>query len=160
MPEVVSQPCCGQVAVSRERIHQLPREQYQHFRKWVTYTTLEDRLSGRVWEYIYQYIWAGVAEFCPEEHVCYCDTYGVCFGGKTEYEDYYDKKHHVEALERMKTAEEMGDGNKMMLNDYKTLIERTRAGMEDDLKNAVQRGTDPYYRAMEVGREWHEGDGF
>lgn len=79
-PIVVSQPCCGQFAVTRERIRTEPLERYVYFRKWLIDTPLDDSLGGRVWEHVWQYVFAGVYEFCPKEHVCYCDGYGVCFG--------------------------------------------------------------------------------
>ncbi|OJD35983.1 histone-lysine n-methyltransferase 2b [Diplodia corticola] len=160
VPEVVSQPCCGQFAVSRERIQMLPKAQYEHFRRWLMYTTLEDRLSGRVWEYMYQYIWLGVHQLCPKEHACYCDLYGVCFGGETAYEDYYAKKAHVDLLTQMSGKQVEAGGNATWPVDYKHLIEMATEAVKADLRNAFLRGTDPYNRAVEVGREWQAGDGF
>ncbi|KAL1637248.1 hypothetical protein SLS58_009435 [Diplodia intermedia] len=160
VPEVVSQPCCGQFAVSRERIHMLPKAQYEHFRRWLMYTTLEDRLSGRVWEYLYQYIWLGVHQLCPKEHACYCDLYGVCFGGETEYEDYNAKKAHVDMLQQMSGKQIEAGGNATWPVDYETLIETSREAVKTDLRNAFLRGSDPYNRAVELGREFQAGDGF
>lgn len=88
-PAVLSQPCCSQFALSADRIRAIPLERYIFFREWLLNTTLEDRLSGRVWEYVWQYVFAGVHEFCPEEHVCYCDGYELCFGGKQEFEYWF-----------------------------------------------------------------------
>ncbi|KAL0260692.1 hypothetical protein SLS55_004382 [Diplodia seriata] len=160
VPEVVSQPCCGQFAVSRERIHMLPKAQYAHFRRWLMYTTLEDRLSGRVWEYLYQYIWLGVHQLCPKEHVCYCDLYGVCFGGETEYEDYNAMKAHVDMLQQMSGKQMEAGGNATWPVDYETLIETSREAAKTELRNAFLRGSDPYNRAVELGREFQAGDGF
>jgi hypothetical protein len=39
-------------------------------------------------EYSWQFLFAGVAELCPAMNVCYCDGYGVCFGGAQEMEDW------------------------------------------------------------------------
>lgn len=160
VPEVLSQPCCGQFAVSRERIRMLPRAQYVHFQRWLRYTTLEDRLSGRVWEYLYQYIWLGVPQLCPKEHVCYCDLYGVCFGGETAYEDYYAKKAHVDVLQAMSGSQIEAGGNATWPVDYQTMLEQARQAVDDDRRSAFLRGSDPYNRALEVGRLWQEGDGF
>jgi Protein of unknown function (DUF3431) len=52
-PKVLSQPCCGQFVLSRERIRMLPLERYVFFREWLFDTHLEDKLSGRVWEYVW-----------------------------------------------------------------------------------------------------------
>ncbi|KAB2572816.1 hypothetical protein DBV05_g8515 [Lasiodiplodia theobromae] len=160
VPEVVSQPCCGQFAVSRERIRLIPRAQYEHFRRWLMYTTLEDRVSGRVWEYIYQYIWLGVPQLCPKEHVCYCDLYGVCFGGEAYYEDYYAKKSHVDVLERLSNAQVEAGGNKTWPVDYVELVSTAQEAVKADLRNAFLRGSDPYNRAVEVERPFKPGDGF
>lgn len=160
VPEVVSQPCCGQFAVSRERIRMLPKAQYKHFRRWLMYTTLEDRLSGRVWEYIYQYIWLGEPQFCPKEHICYCDLYGICFGGETEYEDYYGKKTQIDILNGMSGQQTEQGGNETWPVDYKALLEQAKQGLDDERRSAFLRGSDPYNRALEVGRPFQPGDGF
>ncbi|EEQ34508.1 hypothetical protein McanMca71_002513 [Microsporum canis] len=90
LPKVLSQPCCAQFAVSADRIRRIPRETYIFYRDWLLETPLSDSLSGRVWEYIWQYIFAGAEELCPEDHVCYCEGYGVCFKGKSEFDYYYE----------------------------------------------------------------------
>ncbi|KAK2868086.1 hypothetical protein FQN49_003172 [Arthroderma sp. PD_2] len=90
LPEVLSQTCCGQFAVSADRLRSIPRDTYLFYRDWLLESPLPDNLSGRVWEYVWQYIFAGVEELCPAEHICYCEGYGVCFNGKPEY-DYYNE---------------------------------------------------------------------
>ncbi|PGH00710.1 hypothetical protein AJ79_08130 [Helicocarpus griseus UAMH5409] len=59
-----------------------------------------DRLSGRVREYLWQYVLGGVEEYCPDEFGCYCDGFGVCFGGdRKEYERYFElrgKRREIE----------------------------------------------------------------
>ncbi|KAL2217354.1 hypothetical protein M432DRAFT_433182 [Thermoascus aurantiacus ATCC 26904] len=99
LPEVLSQPCCGQFAVSRDAIRAVPRERYIFFRDWLLKTDLEDRLSGRVWEYTWQYIFAGVEVFCPDEYECYCDGYGVCFESREQYQHWFEMRDEVRALE-------------------------------------------------------------
>ena len=54
VPEVVSQPCCAQFAVTRERVRQRGVGEYVRLREWVMRTGLEDGVSGRVMEYVYQ----------------------------------------------------------------------------------------------------------
>ncbi|KAK7521496.1 uncharacterized protein IWZ02DRAFT_142905 [Phyllosticta citriasiana] len=161
VPEVLSQPCCAQFAVSRERIRALPRAQYKHFRKWLMYTTLENRVSGRVWEYIYQYIWAGVPQFCPEEHACYCENYGLCFGGEKEYNYFYQKKAVVASLADLVRQQMLEEGgNATYPIDYEAHLRTATQEVKDELDMAFLRGMSPYFRALEVGREWVEGDGF
>lgn len=138
----------------------LPKAQYEHFRRWVMYTTLEDRLSGRVWEYIYQYIWLGEPQFCPKEHICYCDLYGICFGGETQYEDYYGKKTQIDVINGMSRQQLEAGGNETWPVDYKTLLEQAKQSLDDERRSAFLRGSDPYNRALEIGRPFQPGDGF
>jgi hypothetical protein len=51
MPETVGVACCGQFAVTAERIRRRPREDYERYRKWLLNTTLMDHVSGRIMEY-------------------------------------------------------------------------------------------------------------
>ncbi|KMU73292.1 hypothetical protein CISG_10008 [Coccidioides immitis RMSCC 3703] len=77
VPDVLSQPCCSQFAVSAERIRAIPLPRYVFWRDWVLRTRLYDRLTGRVWEYLWQYIFTGKPVLCPDELVCACKGYGV-----------------------------------------------------------------------------------
>ncbi|KAK0635536.1 hypothetical protein B0T17DRAFT_612388 [Bombardia bombarda] len=88
VPETLSQPCCAQFALTADRIRVWPQDEYIFLRDWMLMTELEDEISGRVFEYLYQlsvYIWTGKAVNCPEEHNCYCEGYGICFGGREQY---------------------------------------------------------------------------
>lgn len=109
MPEVLSQPCCSQFAVSKDRIRALPKARYVYFRDWLLRTRLSNYISGRVWEYIWQYVFTGQPEVCVEEHICYCDGYGLCFGGKEGYEHYwerlYDRDHAAMELSKWNQEE-------------------------------------------------------
>jgi hypothetical protein len=92
LPPVLAQPCCAQFAVSKARIHQLPRERYEEFRDWLLRTELSDYLSGRVWEYLWHYVFTGQSVVCPQEHSCYCDGFGICFvDGAEGYTKWWDK---------------------------------------------------------------------
>lgn len=157
-PRVLSQPCCAQFALSRERIHAVPLEKYVFFRQWLMNTTLEDRLSGRVWEYVWQYVFAGVHEFCPEEHVCYCDGYGVCFGGKTEFENWFSIRAKWRNM--LKERDTLGDE----AVDSKEKITAQMDALQDEMDrlkaNALERGKNPQNRASEAERSWATGDGF
>ncbi|KAF2144503.1 uncharacterized protein K452DRAFT_295938 [Aplosporella prunicola CBS 121167] len=160
VPEALAQPCCAQFAVSRERIQMLPWEQYIHFRKWVQYTRLPNNVSGRVWEYIYQYIWAGRPEFCPKENVCYCDGYGVCFGGEEEYNEYYTKKRGIDELKAKGAEQFTTEGSVSWPVDYASQLDELQQWLEQEREKAWQRGQDPSNRAREAGRPYMPGDGF
>jgi hypothetical protein len=148
-PKAISQPCCAQFAVSRDRIRALPREEYIRYRKWVTHTKLDDIYSGRVMEYSYQFIFAGVPELCPEMHVCYCNGYGVCFGGKEELQEWFDQREKMRALD--KDAVEMS-AQPEKAEEMSFEARRIDTWLRERKEEAFLRGKDPSLRALEVGR--------
>lgn len=145
--------------VSRERIHSHPKAEYIRYREWLLNTKLSDTMSGRVMEYSWQYLFTGQPEACPKMNQCYCDGYGICFGGPDAFKHWFDLRDQERAM----------TGNISVLHDKgkneeaKTLeIQRNtmRAELERLKKEAFDRGTDPKNRAVECGRPWKEGDGF
>jgi len=155
-PKVVSQPCCGQFALSKDRIQSIPLAQYVFYRDWLLQTPMPDKISGRVWEYVWQYVFAGVEEFCPLESICYCDGYGICFEGETEYQQWFELRNKSRALN-----EEL-DSHTNETNEAKLKGEIGRIALDLQLRlnAAVERGKDPRFRALIAGRPWKEGDGF
>jgi hypothetical protein len=180
IPQIVAQPCCAQFAVSRDRIRALPKSKYVRLREWLLRTPLRDSISGRVWEYVWHFIFTGQHIVCPEEHVCYCDAYGICFGSEEVYNAWWDKM-----WERRRYEDQLKDWNfkadaiakakeEGRIDEAKTLIV-PEFGLDEELQGkiaaldkvldagkaeAMRRGEDPRNRAMEAGREWKEGDGF
>ena len=53
VPDEVGVACCAQFALSRERILQRPKDEYQRLRQWLYDTDLPDRISGRIFEYLW-----------------------------------------------------------------------------------------------------------
>ena len=53
VPEVVGAHCSSQFAVSRERIRERPKADYERYRQWLLDTPLGDQISGRVIEYMW-----------------------------------------------------------------------------------------------------------
>ena len=100
IPETLAQPCCAQFAVTRERIRSNPLRKYVFFRDWLLRTPLTDYYSGRIWEYLWHFIFTGKTVLCPEEHVCYCDGFGICFGGREEYNEYFSLRKQRDGFER------------------------------------------------------------
>lgn len=180
VPSILAQPCCAQFALSRERIQAKPHAQYLWYRNWLFSTKLADSMSGRIWEYIWQFVFMGSNVYCPKEHVCFCDQYGSCFGGEKEFDDFLKVKHELEDRERdlnnwredtKKLKEAKAEGNLQEVEKTKqpepgkdvTLekeIRRLRPIVNKLKEEAWERGKDPENRAKEAGREWHEGDGF
>jgi hypothetical protein len=133
------------------------------YREWLLNTELEDENSGRIMEYTWQYIFTGQSEFCPLQHQCYCDGYGICFGGTTGA----GLQHWLELLKER----EQEDANFVELvqnrpNDVDAIAATTQkrdalnAELDRLKQEAYKRGEDPRNRALECGRPWKEGDGF
>ncbi|TLD22256.1 hypothetical protein PspLS_08032 [Pyricularia sp. CBS 133598] len=78
VPEVVAAPCCSQFAVTRETIQSKPKAQYERSLMWLKQTPLPDYISGRVWERLFQFLFAGRARDCPDERKTYCTLYKLC----------------------------------------------------------------------------------
>ena len=180
IPEVLAQPCCAQFALSRERIQAIPLETFEFYRNWLLNTRLTDYFSGRIFEYMWQAIFTGKSSHCPEMHVCYCDGYGVCFGGKQQLDDWYKTRFQMrqkqDSLNRWKEKEKaLNDAraahNLTLLQELdppeeglNETLQRDVNELNKELKKrkmeAFERGKSAKLRAEESGREWHEGDGF
>ncbi|KAJ5367020.1 hypothetical protein N7541_000961 [Penicillium brevicompactum] len=175
IPSVLAQPCCAQFALSRDRIRSIPRARYVFYRDWLLSTDLSDYITGRIWEYLWQYIFTGEAVLCVEESVCLCDGYGFCFGGDDEYRAYQqmeaDRNDLQDAFaELIWLAAEGGldesdegvnaDGSPVKPTDAHTQLQLKQQELASTLFNATERGKNPRYRAEEAGRPWKAGDGF
>ena len=179
LPKTLAQPCCAQFALSKQRIHSIPLSQFTFFRDWILKTPLSDYISGRIWEYSWQYLFTSQGVFCPAEHLCYCDAFGVCFGGGAEFSKYEEMqriklKYEAQANEMgqqkllRETDEDWTIANASQLLPPKSkeylYLRRQIDALDKELairKNkAIERGDDPRSRAEECGRQWKEGDGY
>jgi hypothetical protein len=124
IPEILATPCCSQIAVTKERILSVPREQYNHHINWLLNTGLSDGISGRTWEHMWQYLFLGKAIDCPLEHKAYCRLYHICFGGREEYDEWIELMQGRQKLE--------GELKKMEKED------REKAKKEAERKKAIE----------------------
>lgn len=159
IPPALSQPCCAQFALSRDRIRLVPKSQYIHYRNWLLTTPLDDESSGRVMEYTWQYIFTQNAELCPRMSTCYCDGYGICFGGAVKLKAWLDKLLEKEkADEELRRWEEAGDdpqrksGLTETLEYWKDRAHRLGSELDAEKAEAYARGDDPKNRVLEAGR--------
>ena len=177
-PAYLAQPCCAQFALSRERILSIPLRRFRFYRDWIMKTPLTDYVSGRIWEYLWQFIFTGDGALCPAEHLCYCNAFGVCFGGPRQYDDFVRlvediekaKKELKEGKQASKAVEDaLTGGSAGSSPNYTSLGQSTRLEehigllkdkQERQTKAALARGDDPRLRAEECGQPWAEGDGF
>ncbi|CZR66181.1 uncharacterized protein PAC_16082 [Phialocephala subalpina] len=171
IPYTLAQPCCAQFAISRDRIRSLPLARYVYYRDWLLRTSLSDYISGRIWEYVWQFVFTGQNIVCPMEHVCLCDGFGVCFGGEEEFNHYAQKNQ-----ERIKLQEELDQWNKdnevWTENEdleppeigkdleFKGRIDALQAWCDAKKQKAKEHGDVAMHRAKEAGRPWKDGDGF
>ncbi|KAI9752044.1 MAG: hypothetical protein M4579_005772 [Chaenotheca gracillima] len=78
VPDVVAASCCSQFAVTKAKILERSKADYERYREWLLDTPLDDNYSGRVFEYSWHIIFGMPAKHCPDEQACYCDTFGLC----------------------------------------------------------------------------------
>ncbi|PYH76645.1 hypothetical protein BO82DRAFT_358969 [Aspergillus uvarum CBS 121591] len=79
VPEQIGNVCCAQFAVSRARILQRPRSDYERMLRWADETKLTDSFGvGWVFEKIWHIIFGMEAIYCPRYEQCRCDAYGWC----------------------------------------------------------------------------------
>lgn len=180
VPQVVAQPCCAQFAVSRDRIRSLTKTKYIRLRDWLLRTPLRDSISGRIWEYMWHFVFTGQHIVCPKEHLCYCDAFGICFGGEEQYNTWWDKmwekrRYEDQLKDWQFRADEIAKATEEgKIDEAKTLIvpefgldkelegkiEALNAFLNAEKLKAIQLGDDPENRAKEAGRDWKAGDGF
>ena len=178
IPAVLAQPCCAQFAVSRDRIRALPRSRYIELRDWLLRTELSDYLSGRFFEYTWQYIFTGNSVECPAMHICYCDGYGFCFGGASKFNDWFELRYRWREYKRelkqwqaKKVALDnaRADGTLAETSDLDIpavgrdeFLEGEIAAMNVEIQrtrdDAFIRGRMANVRAQEAGRPWKESD--
>ena len=177
IPKALGQACCAQFALSRERILSISLSQFIFYRDWIMRTPLSDYVSGRIWEYTWQFLFTGQSIVCPAEHVCYCDGFGVCFGGDTEYKDFERLRQTKEGYERVllesrarRAGLQVGENGQGINNASSaksdnsaslTRLEKQIDALEEEISNrrkaALERGNDPENRARECGR-YSEGE--
>lgn len=51
VPESVGVSCCAQFGVTRAKVLERPKSDYERYRRWLSETDLSDDLSGRIMEY-------------------------------------------------------------------------------------------------------------
>lgn len=173
IPNLLAQPCCAQFAISRDRIQALPLARFVFYRDWLLRTSLSDYISGRVWEYVWQFVFTGKAVVCPAEHICYCDGFGVCLGGAEKYAVFREKEHELWSLEKdvkwhhewsekwkkspeTLTPEEKAQGPppEGKLHELELKINVLSEWCDLMKQEAKGRGDLARYRAQEAGRVW------
>lgn len=172
LPVALGQACCAQFAVGKERILSIPLSRFIFYRDWISRTSLSDYISGRIWEYSWQFLFTGQSILCPAEHVCYCDGFGLCFGGAAEYNEFIELRRTKQDLEieingsleqralfqKENSKDQRSNASGVNAFDsirYASLVDKVDA-LEQQLstrrEHALRRGDSPKNRAEECGR--------
>lgn len=177
LPRFLAQACCAQFALSKERILSIPLSRFVFYRNWILLTPLSDYMSGRIWEYSWQYIFKGRHSNCPAEHICYCDGFGICFGGEAQYKTFLQLRNQIEPLEtelNILKAQEINDkkdSQQGTMNNSASMpfsvryshldgqIQAMKKELRSRTVDALERGQDARERAEECGRSWEQEDG-
>jgi hypothetical protein len=180
VPETLGQPCCSQFAVSRDRIMAVPLKEYERLRNWLLKTKLKNSISGRIFEYLWQYLWTGSPIICPSMHACYCDGYGACFDSEEKFQEWFQLRYYIRQDEwellswelqeeeyenyvkrgRLKQAALVPRGGEERMKELKESIDERWITLAAWREVAFRNGDDAATRARIAGREWKEGDGF
>lgn len=133
---------------------------------------MDDQFSGRVFEYIWHYIFTGHEVYCPAQNTCYCDGYGFCFGNAKKYQEYFDKQDERNKLneelneffKREEEAKKKGEEIEFTEMEKKRIEELGKTIREMDevsdktRKEAEERGKDPVERMKETEVWEYPGD--
>ena len=170
LPASLGQACCAQFALSKERVLSIPLSRFIFYRDWIARTTLSDYISGRIWEYSWQFLFTGQSIYCPAEHICYCGGFGLCFGGASEFEEFEELRRKKQTLEveadelRERRALDPANHSESQISNvsfvrYAYLNSHIET-LENELRmrkgNALERGLSDRIRAEECGLEWTE----
>ncbi len=163
LPIALGQACCAQFALSKERVLSIPLSRFVLYRDWIMRTPLSDYMSGRIWEYSWQFLFTGQSIYCPAEHICYCGGFGLCFGGASKFEEFEElrrKKQNFE-LEMNELHNRRASGRESDVEPQRRNASTVRYAylsnqikiLEQELasrkENALKRGLNPENRAEE-----------
>jgi hypothetical protein len=180
MPDILGQPCCSQFALSADRIRAIPLNEYKRLRNWLLKTKLRNSMSGRIFEYLWHYLWTGKNVLCPAMHECYCDGFGACFKDENEFQQWFKVRFEVKQDEWEMNAWQLAEQRyeeymKLGKSKAAALVERPPEGKLRELKlsiderwfmldegreTALKNGLDPEWRARARNRESKGGDNF
>ncbi|KAL5322560.1 hypothetical protein ACEPPN_010533 [Leptodophora sp. 'Broadleaf-Isolate-01'] len=160
IPEILATPCCSQIAVTKERIRSVPREQYLHHINWLLSTKLKDSISGRTWEHMWQYLFLEKAIDCPLEHKAYCRLYHICFGGREEYEEWIELNQGRQKLEKelnvlIKGPEKKKDKHGKVVEDKENevVLSETEKKAKETMKKWLEKELRTVKEAIRVRKE-------
>ncbi|KAF1988812.1 hypothetical protein K402DRAFT_402515 [Aulographum hederae CBS 113979] len=151
VPLVLKQPGGSQFAVSSEAIRSRPKDDYVRMKDWVSKAVergMSDAQISRVFEYFWHFIFMHRTAACPAANACYCDGYGLCFGGAGGLENWIETYGRGEKLQQMilgwqaqRVPEKVG---------VREELERLNEELGRWRREAYVRGKDVKNRALEA----------
>ena len=142
VPQILSQPCCSQFAVTKEVIRSIPRSQFQLQINWLRAVGLGSEISGRVWEHLWQWMFLKKAIDCPVEYKALCRYYHICFEGEQDLGNW--KEHDASMDHLIKQKEEILEGGNPLRNAGLKKLDQQIKEYNDHLElwkqKAIERG--------------------
>ena len=159
LPESLGQGCCAQFAVSKDRVLSIPRSRFIFYRDWILRTPLSDYVSGRIWEYLWQFLFTGRPIHCPSEHVCHCLGFGVCFEGEDQYQEFETLRRKKESYEvelrdlnEQRLRNHVKEHNDSMISSMDVTSERERQSkLTDKIRASEKEMEGKSHKAMNQG---------
>ncbi|KAB8342959.1 hypothetical protein FH972_022554 [Carpinus fangiana] len=166
IPATLSAPCCGQFAVSRDKLLSISRTRYEEIRQWLINTDIPDHISGRIFEYVWHFLWTGRHEVCPDELICYCDAYGVCIDDRKYFQDWQlmrlELRENFEKLVVLLGTSKPNSRDREQARPMLDSLSQRNHWLREELQYRQQQswdlGNDPQIRAKVAGRTWKAGD--
>lgn len=150
VPQALVQMPAAQFALSRDRVAQIPKRDLLRYRQWLIDTDIPDKISGFVFEFLWQFIFRGEYLFCPRPNVCYCDGFGICMEEQT-YNTFDTMYVTSEGLERqieiLDRKQEFTDDDAAKRDQFARAKSDIRSAMGNIKAKAINRGKDAAVRA-------------
>ena len=111
-----------------------------------------DENSGRIFEYIWQYLFTRNAEHCPSMNSCYCDGFGICFGSAQKLDEWLKKLRAKEIAEQELDAAEKEGNFGPTFDELKKIASRLNQELNEERDRAYRRGEMEENRAVKRER--------
>ncbi|KAE8441301.1 hypothetical protein EG329_005531 [Mollisiaceae sp. DMI_Dod_QoI] len=148
VPAGLASPCCSQFAVTKERIRSIPRAQYKSAIDWLMNTELESKISGRIWEHLWHWLFLKREVDCPSEWRALCVWYHICFEDEQDWvslQEMEAKRYEFVKFHSAKLANGLQPGNKGAVS-LREGIAKLDGVIEPWKSRAFEKGKDEAFR--------------
>ncbi|CZR50368.1 uncharacterized protein PAC_00240 [Phialocephala subalpina] len=153
IPRGLASPCCSQFTITKDRIRSIPKHTYKRAIEWLLNTELESRISGRVWEHLWHWLFLGKDIDCPSEWRALCVWYHVCFENEGDWMGFKEMDASKYEFLRFKQAKlrnglQMGNRGVVGLQEG---VRKIEGALGPWRQKAIERGRDEGFRRMVKG---------